>query len=131
MNTKRSLLIVSLLAIVLSFSSCYYDKSEEVYPPNAAPCDTTAVSYKTDIVGILSPNCYSCHSTVAAPISGNSNILDQHSEVVKLANSGQLLNAIEHTNVPATKFMPQGGQKLSNCNIDIIKAWINAGAPNN
>ena len=129
MKRKQSLIFMALVALTVSFSACYYDKSEEVYP--AAPCPITTVSYKSDVVGILSTNCYSCHSTAAAPTNGGGNVLDVYDNLVKFANSGQLLNVIEHVNVPPTLFMPQNGGKLSNCDISKIKAWKDAGAPNN
>jgi len=46
-----------------------------------------------------------------------------------LALNGTLAGAIEHT--PGFTPMPQFGDKLSDCNIAIIKAWINNGALNN
>ncbi|CAN5671608.1 hypothetical protein BH10BAC3_BH10BAC3_13070 [soil metagenome] len=127
MNRKRSLFIVALAATTITFNACYYDKSEEVYPPNATACDTTSVTYGTDVVGILNANCYSCHSGSA--INGSGIKLDTYTGVSTQAKFGSMLQVIAH--VPGFSFMPKNGNKLSSCNIAVIRTWIRNGAPNN
>ena len=127
MERKKSLVIITLAAVTFFFSACYYDKSEEVYPPGSGSCDTTAISYGTDIVGILNANCYTCHSGTA--INGSGIKLDTYNGISAQAKFGNLLQVIEH--VPGYSFMPKNGNKLSNCDINKIKAWINNGALNN
>jgi hypothetical protein len=130
MRKKIFLLSTTIVVGLISFTGCYYDKSEDVYPP-AGPCDTTTMSYKTDIVGILSANCYRCHSTDFALAKGGNHILDQYDKLLPFATSGILEDVIEHVNVAPGLYMPQDGGKLSECDISKIKAWIKAGAHNN
>ena len=60
--------LLTFAAFLLLLQSCYYDSVEELYP-NPVECDTTNVSYATDVWPIIESNCVVCHSG-AAP-SGN------------------------------------------------------------
>ncbi|WP_207431442.1 c-type cytochrome [Sabulibacter ruber] len=125
-NFRFSLLVVTLLFSLVV--SCKDDKEEDITPnnPQQQQCDTNAVTYSNTVASIISSNCLSCHS--AAMASGGV-ILDTHSRVKQLADNGKLMGVITHANgFPA---MPQGGPKLSDCNIAKIKKWVDAGAPNN
>ena len=123
MNIRPVLLYACIL---FTLYSCQYDKADLKYPPQG-PCDTTNMKYSVNVVPILSAYCYSCHSGNA--ISGGGIKLDSYSKVLIQVNNTLLLNAIQHTGGASP--MPQGGGKLSDCNISIIKAWIQRGAPNN
>jgi len=89
-------------------------------------CDTTNMKYSTNVVPILTANCYSCHANgiVNAGVT-----LDSYSNVLIQVNNGNIIGAITHASgyVP----MPFDGGSLSDCDIATIKAWINEGAPNN
>lgn len=97
-------------------------------PNNPGNCDTTNRKYSTHVVPILQANCYSCHG--ANTNSGsNGVILEGHSNLKAKADAGILIGVITHASgYPA---MPQGAAKLSDCNINIIRSWINNGAQNN
>ena len=95
-------------------------------PPPPAGCDTANMKFAANVQPILQANCYSCH--------GNGNVnggvtLDTYAGVKAVADNGKLVGVITH----AAGFppMPQGGTKLSDCNINKIKAWIARGAPEN
>lgn len=89
-------------------------------------CDTTKYAYNADILPMINKYCVGCHSSSAAP---KGIALDSYNGIVNAANTGQLLGAIRHeTGYTA---MPQGGSKLSDCEITIISKWINSGTPNN
>ena len=94
--------------------------------PDAGVCDTDNVSYATIIVPILQNTCLGCHS--GSTPSGGIN-LSTHAGVQTVALNGRLVGAVSHDS--AYSSMPQGGQKLSDCKIDQIRAWVDAGAPNN
>ncbi len=113
-----------LLAALLPFAGCYYDKEELLYPDSA--CDTTAVAYSTSVVPILSASCYSCH---AGSFPSGGIRLDNHGSVAAYANNGKLMGAITHS--PGFSPMPKNSGKLSNCKINIIRKWIEDGTPNN
>ena len=121
---KKIIVIAGLLAT--GMTGCYYDVEEDLYPP-AGNCDTANNSFASTVSSILQSNgCTGCHSG-GAP-SGNIS-LEGYNNVKTVALSGRLYGAISH----AAGFtpMPQGGNKMSTCNINKIKAWIDAGAPNN
>lgn len=127
-------LSVFLLASMLAIS-CSKDNEEEVTPEppgggggttNPPACDTVNMAYLNNIKPILQSNCYGCHG------SGQANggvTLDTYAGVKTVADNGKLIGVISHANgFPA---MPKGGAKLSDCNINKIKGWINRGTLNN
>jgi mono/diheme cytochrome c family protein len=120
--------ILSIILIVIIFSGCYYDKAELTYPANTSvTCDTSAVKYSVDILSIMSANCNSCHSGTAT--SGGGIKLDSYTGLKTYATNGQLLNSLLQNGIVAA--MPQGGAKLSDCDINKVRSWINNGTPNN
>ncbi|MEP6749962.1 MAG: hypothetical protein ABJB86_19645 [Bacteroidota bacterium] len=89
------------------------------------PCTIAdSVFYTKDIVPILQTNCYQCHST-ANDVSGI--LLDNYGGLKFYAQNGYLYGAISHSS--GYRPMPDDGGKLSDCNIAMIKKWIDAGTP--
>src|SRR6478672_5674648 len=118
------LMLVFLTTII---SSCKYNSEEELFGTNNAPCDTSNTTYSNTITSIIIANgCLNCH--VGPSPSGNFT-LTSYSDVKAKVDDGRLWGAINH--LPGFSPMPQGGNKLTNCEINKIKAWIDAGAPNN
>jgi len=122
----RRILQFSVLALctVIIYSSCANDKSELLYPCD--PYDTLNMKYRANVVPIMEGNCYSCHAG-SMPTSGIR--LDSYTELKKRVTNGKLIGSITHTG--AVSPMPQGQPKMSDCNINKIKAWVNAGALDN
>lgn len=121
---KKTLLILICMAAVTT--GCYYDK-DELINPGTGNCDTAGVTYNGTVVPSLQASgCLSCHSG-GAP-SGNIS-LATYTGVKTVADNGKLYGAINHS--PGFSPMPQGGNKMSGCNISKIKAWIDAGSINN
>jgi hypothetical protein len=89
-------------------------------------CDTTVVTYSGTVAPRMQANCEGCHNSNSA--AGNVN-LSNYSGVLVVAANGKLFGAINHNAGYAA--MPQGGNKLPQCEIDEIRIWVNAGAPNN
>lgn len=117
--------LIFIGAIMLtSLSSCYYDKSDLLYPDSA--CDTSAVKYSTSVLPILSSNCISCHGG-SAPSAGIS--LDTYAGVKMQADNGRLWGAVSHS--ASFSPMPKNSNKLNDCSLAKIRIWIAAGAPNN
>lgn len=118
-----ALIIISFI-MVNTLSSCYYDKSDLLYPDTA--CDTAAVKYSTSVLPVLSSNCISCHggSTPSAGIR-----LDSYAGVKLQVDNGRLWGAVSHS--PGYSAMPKNSNKLNACSLAKIKIWIDAGAPNN
>jgi len=127
-------IISSISIITILFFSCSKGDStgggSEVPPPGGGnnDCDTVNMKYSTNVVPILTSNCYRCHG-----VSTNSGsfgiVLEGYNNIKPYAESGTLIGVITH----ASGFlpMPQDGGKLSDCNINIIRSWINNGIQNN
>lgn len=86
-------------------------------------CDTTQITYTNTIKGVIQAKCFGCHSG-SAPQGGVN--LSNYANVKAVAfNNNKLVSSVTRT----ANWMPKNGQKLDNCTIDKIKAWINDGAP--
>lgn len=122
---KLQLSILSVVAATI-MSSCYYDNFKELHPEGALPnstsgCDTVnAISYSAQIVPILNSACTSCHNS-----AGSAHDMTTHAAVQADALAGTLYNDVY------TGSMPQGGSRLSDCDIAKIKKWVDAGALDN
>jgi len=109
------------MVAVLSTSSCKYDSEEELY----GVCDTTQVTYSVTITGLLNGyGCLGCHS---GPNPNAGVFLDNHASIV--SNINRVWGAINHAY--GFKPMPNGRPKMSPCDINKIRAWMDAGLPNN
>lgn len=89
-------------------------------------CDTSAVSFSTDVQPIFNTYCITCHGS-SNPNAGIS--LTNFNGVAGAANSGKLLGVISWSN--GFLRMPLGGNQIPQCNINVIEAWINQGTLNN
>jgi mono/diheme cytochrome c family protein len=89
-------------------------------------CNTANVTYAAVIKPLLVNYCNGCHSGNAP--SGNIDYTT-YAGVKKTADNGTLLGSVQHAS--GYRPMPDGGNQLSACNIARIKAWIDAGAPDN
>lgn len=89
-------------------------------------CDSSNILYSTGIVPLFKNQCTGCHNS--SNPGGNID-LTNFTKVREIALNGVLLGSLEWK--PTFAAMPQGGAKLSECDINRIKQWINAGALNN
>lgn len=122
---KRSYLLFAILAIVAV--ACYYDSEEVLYPQIGDSCDTTSVTFSGTISVMLANNCYTCHSTAAAPSFGNGIALQDYADVV--SHSAAVLGSIKHES--AYSPMPKGGGTLNDCLIRQMEIWVADGTPDN
>ena len=126
LTMKMKFLMLAFLSALI-IPGCYYDIEEELYPPTGTCTIPATVSLSQHVNPILqNNNCLFCHNT-SSP-SGNVN-LSTYTGIKAKANDGRLFGAINH--LPGFSPMPQGGNKLTTCQINTIKSWIDAGAPNN
>ncbi|MDO9511317.1 MAG: c-type cytochrome domain-containing protein [Bacteroidales bacterium] len=88
-------------------------------------CDSINATYAASVKPIIENNCKGCHSG-GSP--GGGIFITSYSETATIANNNSLVSVISHA--AGYSPMPKGG-KLSNCDIAIIKKWVNDGAPNN
>ena len=105
----------------LSQTACYYDNEKDLY--GTGNCDTTAVSYIADIKPIVDANCISCHAPGGQQ---ETSPMVTYDELKKYADTRDIVN---RTNGSSSLMPPSG--KMNSCNIALIEAWVNAGAPNN
>jgi hypothetical protein len=90
----------------------------------SAACDTTNVTYIASIEPIISTKCMGCHS--GANPQGDLS-LTNYSEVSSEALFGDVLAAVQHQS--GVTAMPYNSEMLPQCEIDLIRIWIENGAP--
>ena len=129
-RTTRRYSLFTLFTLVITtilIGSCKYNSEEELFGTNNGPCDTSNVTYSNTITSIIVANgCLNCH---VGPSPAGNFTLTSYSDVKAKVDDGRLWGAINH--LPGFSSMPQGGNKLTNCEINKIKTWIDAGSPNN
>ena len=125
---KTSFTIVFLTVVSMTWTACFYDKADVVYPTTAGTCDTAIVAYSNQIVSILNAQCNYCHGA-AASSNGGGIYLNTYAAVKPYINNGSLLNSILQNGKASP--MPKNGAKMDNCSINKIQSWINKGALNN
>jgi uncharacterized membrane protein len=133
MNTKHLLcaalsgrrLMPGLLVLL---AACASDNTEDLLgnAPPTPTCNPAANTYAAVVAPLLQQRCTPCHNNVAR--SGNIS-LETHAQVQAVARNGQLVGVVSHA--PGYQAMPQGGPKLSDCEIEHIRSWVAAGALNN
>lgn len=118
--------LFSIFILLTVNLACAKSNETDLRMQTGGVCNTANVSYSANISPILQDNCNFCHNTSSPLVGVNT---DNYSSIKILADKGSLLGTITH----ATGFvpMPLGRSKLSNCDINKIRAWIAAGAPNN
>jgi hypothetical protein len=68
---KKLILVAGIAAIL---AGCYNDKADKLYPlPASTTCDTTTISYKTDVQPIINSYCAisGCHNSSGDAVTGN------------------------------------------------------------
>lgn len=118
--SKIILGLVGVFAIIL-MSSC-----EDPDPVDM--CDTDSMTYTADIKQIFDATCAfaGCHDMDAASTIGS---LSNYDNAVAFVGFDRLLGAINHQETFKPMPYPDGSAKMSQCNIDKITAWVNAGTP--
>jgi mono/diheme cytochrome c family protein len=120
MKSYLFLLLITSISIV----ACSTDVDEVINPGDT--CDTDDVSFQDDVLVMFNNSCNGCHN---ASSNFGGITLDNHTDVVTVVDAGRLIGAVRHD--AGFSAMPQGGAKLSDCNIDKISAWVSDGALNN
>lgn len=132
--TDKFSLTFQLSGLILLLSSCTYNFGEISNPvpkiipniekPTPDPLNgTMKVDYNTVREYALN-TCKSCHNGIQSPLL---NSIDSWK-----TNGEKVLSAIEGIN--GIKFMPpkeEGYEALNACQVDLVKSWLNQGAPEN
>lgn len=86
-------------------------------------CDSTKFTFSGAINPMIQQLCVGCHKP--GSISGGVD-LSTHASVQTVAINGKLVASLKRT----TNWMPQGGKKLSDCQIRQFEKWVAGGALN-
>ncbi len=115
-------------------AACSYTNAYEI----PAPCNLpTTVSYQMHVLPILKQRCYSCHDTQHyKSLASNIFNMEDFAQMQYYANPANGINNVSYMvgnlrHDPGFQPMPKDAGKLSDCDIALIKAWVDAGAPNN
>jgi hypothetical protein len=121
----KKVFVLSLVLLFIMFS-CSKKNEQEMGEGTATTCETANMTFATNIKPILQNFCFGCHGN---GLFQNGINFDTYAGVKTVADNGKLVGAISH----ASGFvaMPQSAPKLSECNINKIKNWVNSGALNN
>jgi len=122
--TRNISLVILLVILAWGLNSCYYDNVEDLYPIPPA-CDTLNITYSGTVAPIMTANCNACHGSTD-PSAGI--ITDTYSGLKIIVDDGSFWGAINHESGYSP--MPQGGNKLSDCDLKKIGIWIENDAPN-
>ena len=123
---KRFFPVALMLLVFALVFSCSKKNEEEMTNGSTTSCNSTNMTFATDVKPILQNNCFSCHGN---GLSQNGINFDTYAGVKAVADNGKLIGAINHS--AGFSPMPQGAPKLSSCNIAKIQDWVNRGALNN
>jgi mono/diheme cytochrome c family protein len=126
---RKAISITVFILVVLTVSSCYYDKKELLYgnTDNANCADAAGtVSYSKQVVPMLQQHCYSCHGGSSA-LGGV--VMGTYANDKALAENGKLYGTISHA--PGFSPMPKGAPQINSCQMAVIKKWIESGMANN
>ena len=123
----KNLLSILFLAAALMVVSCGKDDGGD--DGGGTGCDTTGLNYTDDIKTILDASCAlsGCHS--AAQASTGTGALNDYANAKSFVDTRQVVKAINHEDGVLPMPYPIGADKLSQCSIDKITAWIADGAP--
>lgn len=121
--------LITLTIVIILAWSCYYDNEEFLYPKLSSSCDTANVTFSSSVKPVLQQYCFTCHSNSSAASFGGNIKLEDYADVKNSADNGKLYGSVAH--LPGYSQMPKGGSKIDDCNISIIKTWIDSGSPDN
>jgi hypothetical protein len=101
------------------FSGCE-NNVEENSEDNPVDCTEVETYYTENVAPILESNCTGCHSG-PTPTAGLS--LDSYSNVRAAIKTGDVLDRVNR-NSGDGGFMPNGGTKLSDANLEILQTFF-------
>jgi len=121
-NQYNICLVIASLVLLTALYSCEYNVESELYPNSF--CDTTRVAnFSIGVRSVLAEHCDQCHSG-ADPVAGF--VIDTYETLEPFVSNGSFLCSITHGDgcLP----MPDDAPKILECDIDLVRDWINSGA---
>jgi uncharacterized membrane protein len=122
-NQPIKISITLFLFMAVLATGCYYDKEELLYPGSnqAVDCTTVSAKFSTDVLPLITTKCATsnCHDASAA----GGRIFQTYAQISGAKDRINIRAVVEKT-------MPESGALLP-AEINILKCWIESGAPNN
>ena len=117
------------LVLISGLSACYYDNFEEINPGLGLACTDTsgAIGFTAKVLPIMNQSCgtgdNTCHQSASS--TGGHILLSTKTDVQTVISNGLFIESIRHESgvIP----MPDGGGKLSDCEIGVIEKWMATG----
>lgn len=109
------------LAIISISISCTFESEEDLAEQT---CDTTDIVY-SDLTHVFIDICANCHNSTSTFQEGI--VLDSYENVVSTINTGPVWKAINREG--GVTPMPYQQEKLPECDLKKIRAWIDNGMP--
>lgn len=116
---SRTAIIPLACAMLMALQGCYYDVEDELYPGN---CQPITPSWSTSVAPLVAERCSgsSCHGAGSQQVQ-----VTNYAQVKALVDNGKFVDR-----VLVLRDMPDGSS-LNKCQLDMLQAWVDAGAPNN
>lgn len=93
---------------------------------NCSSCDTSNYSYSGRVKPLMTNWCIGCHNNSNA--GGGVNLSSYNGVSASIAGN-KLIGSLDH--LGGFSAMPKNTNKLSDCDINAVKKWVNGGFPNN
>ena len=116
---KLKKIINVTLFMCISFSGCEKNVEEDL-EDKTEDCTEVETYYTENVAPILESNCTGCHSG-PTPTAGLS--LDSYSVVFIAIKSGEVWDRVNRDQ-GTNGFMPNGGTKLSDANLEILQTFF-------
>jgi mono/diheme cytochrome c family protein len=101
-------------------------KDEAAVVPGCTATPPATISYKKDVYPIIKNNCLSCHD---ATNHFGGIVIENYDQIALSGKSGELNNVVMISS-NGKAYMPKGG-RLMDCEIALLKAWVDQGVKNN
>jgi len=134
MRYRRGQRVISIGLLLLPYLTCLAKEPVASAPIGLPPAANLKVDFVRDIQPILSQNCYACHGPA---LQMSSLRLDQKQSAMAGGNSGQPIRPGDSANskliqlvagVLKDAVMPPQGERLSQEQVGLLRAWIDQGA---
>jgi len=118
----KNLLFVCIALFAVGFVSSCGDDEDPMMP---ATCDTEDVTYTNFAKNLFDSNCSNAACHGAGTMSTFP--LSTYEEAVAAVGFGRMIGAVNRSS--GFSAMPRGADKLDDCTIDKLEAWINNDTP--
>ena len=115
---------ISIIGFFILLAIACKHTPEEIAKPivpidTTTVCDSVHVTFNGTVNPILQAKCVVCHNSTT---TGGNIDFTKYADIARIAENGHLMGAIEHKS--GYSAMPKNGNKLSVCDIALIRKWI-------